>query len=235
MNLKKKFLRDYYDYAKYKLFPICRSLTGDGNKKTLNLIKKKIKFLKIKSFQSGSKVYDWRIPPEWNIKSASIKDKFGKKLVDFSDNNLHLVGYSIPIKKKVNKGLLLSKLYTFPNNKNAIPYVTSYYKKDWGFCVTEIKKNLIKKLYKKDDLFKVHIQSSFKKNGKLHYGEALVPGKSKKEILISTYICHPSMANNEISGILVSMCLLKHFEKKKIKTHIKIYFYSREYWISSLY
>ena len=103
MNLKKKFLRDYYDYAKYKLFPICRSLTGDGNKKTLNLIKKKIKFLKIKSFQSGSKVYDWRIPPEWNIKSASIKDKFGKKLVDFSDNNLHLVGYSIPIKKKVNK------------------------------------------------------------------------------------------------------------------------------------
>ena len=224
MNLKKKFLRDYYDYAKYKLFPICRSLTGDGNKKTLNLIKKKIKFLKIKSFQSGSKVYDWRIPPEWNIKSASIKDKFGKKLVDFSDNNLHLVGYSIPIKKKVNKGLLLSKLYTFPNNKNAIPYVTSYYKKDWGFCVTEIKKNLIKKLYKKDDLFKVHIQSSFKKNGKLHYGEALVPGKSKKEILISTYICHPSMANNEISGILVSMCLLKHFEKKKLKHTLRFIF-----------
>ena len=99
MHIKKNFIKDYFDFAKNTLFPICRSLTGIGNKKTLNLIKKKIKFLKIKSFKSGTRVYDWRIPPEWNIKSATIKDKFGKKLVDFSDNNLHLVSYSIPFKK----------------------------------------------------------------------------------------------------------------------------------------
>ena len=120
-----------------KLFPICRSITGDGVRDTLKIIKSEyLPKLKIHEVKSGTKVFDWKIPPEWNVKEAYIKDKYGKKIIDFKNNNLHLVSYSIPIKKKITKKVFLSHLHSIKNQPNAIPYVTSYYKKYWGFCVT---------------------------------------------------------------------------------------------------
>lgn len=205
----------YYNFAKKELFNLNRSITGEGTKKTLKLIKKKISNFRIKSFPSGKKVFDWKIPYEWNVKNAYVIDKFKKKIIDFKKNNLHLVGYSEPISKKINKKNLFKKLYSLPNKPKAIPYITSYYKKDWGFCIDDQNKKRMDRIYKKNDLFFVKIDSNFNKKGKLNYGELFLPGKSKKEILISTYICHPSMANNELSGPILSMCLINFLSKRK--------------------
>ena len=209
-----------------KLFPLNRSITGEGSLKTLKIIKKKIPKLKIKYFKCNSKVFDWRIPSEWVIKKAYIADKFGKKIIDFKNNNLHLVSYSENVNQKINRDLLFKKIYTNKILKDAIPYVTSYYEKNWGFCMTEKQKQIILKKYKKSDKFHVFIDSSFKKNGKMHYGELIVPGKSKKEILISTYVCHPSMANNELSGPLISVALIKHFLKRFNEKTLRFIFVS---------
>tara|TARA_A100001011_G_C14307851_1_gene844059 strand:- start:1848 stop:3188 length:1341 start_codon:yes stop_codon:yes gene_type:complete len=199
-----------------KIFPICRSITGRGTLKTLKEIKKKhLKNLTIKKIPCGKKVFDWRIPSEWNIKEAYVIDKNKKKIIDFKINNLHIVNYSTYQNKKITKKELLSKLNYINNSPDAIPYVTSYYKKNWGFCVTKKQYDKISRDYRSSDKFLIKISSSFKKNGNLNYGELLIPGKSKKEILISTYVCHPSMANNELSGPLLSIALVKYFKNKK--------------------
>ena len=207
-----------------KLFTINRSITGNGVRETLSLIKKEIKKLKIYEVPSGSKSYDWTVPPEWNVKKAYVKDKNGKIIIDIKNNNLHLVGYSTPCNFFVNKEKLLNHIHSVKNQPNAIPYITSYYKKYWGFCVTEKFKKNLKKNYKNNDKFFIKIESSFKKNGSLTYGELILPGKSKKEILISTNICHPQMANNELSGPLVALALAKHFSKKKNEKTLRFIF-----------
>ena len=189
------------------IFPYNRSLTGNGNLKTLNYIKKINKNIIIKNFETGKKVFDWKIPKEWNVKDAYFLDSKNKKYCDFKKNNLHLLGYSIPINKIVSKKILLEHIYSDKNQKNAIPYVTSYYHKNWGFCMSENEK---KKL--KGKKFKVKIFSTLKK-GKMYYGEATLKGKSNKEIFFSTYICHPSMANNETSGICVANAILKYISE----------------------
>ena len=218
-------MRLLYNLGKKKLFPICRSLTGHGSKKTLKIIKKNIGNLKIYNFLSGSKVYDWVIPAEWNIKDAFVLDKFKKKIIDFKKNNLHLVGYSQPLNKILKKKKLLNHIHTLPNQPSAIPYVTSYYKKYWGFCMSHSEKKLIKSKYKDNDQFKVVIQSSFNKKGKLSIGEYLINGKSSQEIFISTYICHPSLANDNLSGVIVSLALIKHFKKiKNLKKTLRFVF-----------
>ena len=209
---------EIFKWAK-DLFPINRSLTGNGNRKTLRYIKKKINNLKFIEVPSGKKVYDWKIPPEWNVKNAYITDDKGKKILDFKNNNLHLVSYSTPIKKKINLAQLKKHLYTIKKIPDAIPYVTSYYKKRWGFC---IKYNEYKKL--KRGNYNVYIDSKFKKKGYLTYGECYFPGKSKKEILFSTNICHPSMANNELSGIVVAMAISKYLKKFKRNYSYRILF-----------
>tara|TARA_Y100000590_G_C15744085_1_gene1021364 strand:+ start:1261 stop:2553 length:1293 start_codon:yes stop_codon:yes gene_type:complete len=203
----------YFNFAKKDLFKLSRSLTGQGTKDTLIKIKKKFPRLKIHKVKSGTKIFDWKIPEEWNIKDAFIIDKNNKKIINFKKNNLHIVGYSKPIRKKLSKKDLLNKIYSLPSQPDAIPYVTSYYKKDWGFCATDIDRKKINKNYSKDDKFKVVVDSSFKKNGFLQYGEYFIKGKTRKEIVISTYICHPSMANNELSGPIVSMSLMAYFSK----------------------
>ena len=203
----------FYDLAKKKLFTLCRSITGSGIRETLKIIKNEFPKLKINHIKSGTKVFDWTIPPEWNIKTAYVLDKYGSKIINFNENNLHIVGYSIPINKVLTKKDLFKNIYTLPNQPEAIPYITSYYKKHWGFCIKHSQKKIFNKKYKDSDKFKVVIDSSFKKKGKLSYGEILIRGKSKKEILISTYICHPSMANNELSGPIVSLSLIKYFSK----------------------
>ena len=197
------------EFAK-KLWPINRSLTGAGVDSTLLLIKQRLP-IKILNFNSGEKVFDWKIPKVWNLKEAWIKNKSNQKIIDFSSNNLHIVGYSQNINKTLTFKELKKKIHTLKDQPKAIPYVTSYYKKNWGFC---LQYNKFKKL--KDDKYKVYINSSFKK-GKLKIGELLIKGETKKEVLISTYICHPSMANNEISGIVVSTKLAQWIKKKRRK------------------
>jgi aminopeptidase-like protein len=207
-------LNVYYNLAKKILFPINRSITGIGIKKSLKIIKRKIPELKIYKIKSGTKVFDWRIPPEWNISDAYVLDKYKKKIINFKENNLHVVGYSQPINKLINKKELLKHTYS-STKKKAIPYITSYYKKNWGFCINKTQKRIIEKKYKSKDLFSVVINSNLNPHGNLVYGELIIPGQSRQEILISTYICHPSMANNELSGPIVSMCLINHFSKIK--------------------
>lgn len=210
-------IHELYNFAKNKLFKLNRSITGRDTLKTLSLIKKEIPNLKIKRFKSGTRVFDWKIPPEWNVKNAYIKDKFGKKIIDFKENNLHLVGYSIKQNKKIKKEKLLKKLFFLKKQPNAVPYITSYYNRTWGFCTTYKHFLKINKNYKKNDYFDICIESDHNNNGNLHYGEFVIKGKSKKEVLISSYICHPSMANNELSGVIVSCALMSYFSKKKTK------------------
>jgi aminopeptidase-like protein len=219
MNIKK-----YYNIAKTKLFPITRSLTGDGVKKTLNIIQKELPKLKIKKFKSGTKVFDWNIPEEWNVTDAYVIDKYNNRIIDFKKNNLHLVGYSIPIKKNITKKELFKNLYFLKNQPKAIPYITYYYKRRWGFCISYNEYKILDKRYSLNDKFKVVINSNLNKKGNLNYGELILKGKSKKEILISTYICHPSMANNELSGPIVSMGLINYFKNKKLNKTLRFVF-----------
>ena len=217
-------MKKFYNIAKNSLFPICRSLTGEGILKTLRIIKKEFPLLKIRKVRSRTKVFDWRVPDEWNVEEAYVQDKLGEKIIDFKNHNLHIVGYSMPVVKILKKDQLLLKLHYIKNQPNAIPYITSYYKKNWGFCLSYNDLKSIDKKYSTNDSFKVVIKSSFKKNGFLNYGELVLKGASKKEILISTYICHPSMANNELSGPIVAMGLIDYFRKKKLKKTLRFLF-----------
>ena len=217
-------IKKYYNIAKKTLFPITRSLTGDGVRKTLNIIQKEFSKLKIKKIKSGVKVFDWNIPEEWNVTDAYVIDKYNNKIIDFKKNNLHLVGYSIPIKKNITKKELFKNLYFLKNQPKGIPYITSYYKRRWGFCISYNEYKILDKRYSLNDKFKVVINSNLNKKGNLNYGELILKGKSKKEILISTYICHPSMANNELSGPIVSMGLINYFKNKKLNKTLRFVF-----------
>ena len=208
-------IKKYYFLAKKTLFPLNRSLTGKGIKQTLKIIKNEFPKLKIKKIKAGAKVFDWKIPEEWNISDAFIIDKHGDKIIDFKKNNLHVVGYSKPINRTMGRDELINKLFSLKKQPNAIPYITSYYEKRWGFCMSYNQLKKLKNNYKKKDKFKVVIKSSFNKKGFLNYGELVLKGKSADEILVSTYICHPSMANNELSGPIVSMSLINYFKKIK--------------------
>jgi aminopeptidase-like protein len=203
------------NFAK-KIFPLNRSLTGKDVVKTLNIIKEKLPNLKLYSIKTGSKVFDWTVPKEWNVNNAFIIDPKGKKLADFKKNNIHLMGYSKPVKKILKLKELKKKIYTLKKLPDAIPYVTSYYKKDWGFCLSY---NEFKKL--KKGRYEINVNSTLKK-GKLVYGQLLLKGKSKKEILLSTNICHPSLANNECSGITLLTYIAGWLSKKKLKYSYRI-------------
>ena len=197
--VNEKELENLFD----ELFPIPRSITGDGFKKSLQILGK-IVDLNIIKFKSGAKALDWTVPNEWNIKSAYLLNSRGKKIIDFNDNSLHVVSYSTPVNKILSFKDLDKKIHTIKKLPNAIPYVTSYYHKNWGFCMSH---NNYKKLNKKEK-YKVVINSKLKK-GYLIYSDKVIKGKSKKEILLYTYLCHPQMANNELSGPLVWTYLYK--------------------------
>ena len=218
-------IKKYFHLAKNSLFPICRSLTGKGIKKTLKIIKKEFPKLEILKIKSGTKVFDWKVPSEWNVKDAYILDKNGNKIINFKNNNLHLVGYSTPVNKFISKKKLFNNIHSLPKQPKAIPYITSYYQKYWGFCASHNQLSKINKEYDNQDKFKVVIDSNLNSNGYLNYGELVLKGKSKQEILISTYICHPSMANNELSGPIVAMSLINHFKKiKNLEKNIRFIF-----------
>lgn len=194
-----------YMYGLVKeLFPICRSITGNGVRQTLNIIKRELPNLTIHEVPSGTLVFDWTVPKEWNIKGGYIETLDGKRIIDFSNSNLHILGYSLPIDKIVSREELFEMVYTIPDQPDYIPYVTSYYKERSGFCMSEKQKQQLT-----EDRYHVVIDSELK-DGSLTYGELLIPGKSNEEIFLSTYVCHPSMANNELSGPTVAVALAKY-------------------------
>jgi aminopeptidase-like protein len=181
-----------------RLFPLNRSLTGPGNIETLNVVKDLLDDLEILSFETGQLVFDWKVPPVWHCRSGKLIDPRGRVICNYEENNLSVVGYSTGINAQMSLEELMPNLHSLPNKPNAIPFVTSYYKPAWGFCLTdEVKSNL------EEGTYEIKIDADFKK-GEMHYGELLIRGEQDSEVFFSTYICHPSMANNEVSGPVVS-------------------------------
>jgi aminopeptidase-like protein len=192
------------------LFPIMRSLTGVGNRETLSILKEIVP-LEIKEYPSGQAVYDWEIPPEWSVSEAWIKDANGNKLIDFVICNVHLVGYSDAAYCRLSFEDLCQHLYYREDMPDVIPYRTSYYKRQWGFCVNKAQYD---SLAEAPGPLEIYIDSQFDDNGSLSVGELLIEGQSTEEILVSTYICHPSLANDNLSGILLTACLADELLKQ---------------------
>jgi aminopeptidase-like protein len=183
------------------LWPIPRSLTGEGVRHTLAYLQNILPELTIHSVPTGTQVFDWQVPEEWFIEQAYIENERGERIIDFATSNLHVLGYSIPVDAWFSLDELKKHLHVQPDQPDAIPYVTSYYEKRWGFCLTR---------HQLDSLPDGHYHAVIKselKQGVLNYGELLIKGKSQQEVLLSTYICHPSMANNELSGPIVTTAL----------------------------
>ncbi|AJC94576.1 DUF2172 domain-containing protein [Campylobacter volucris] len=196
-----------------KLFPICRSITGTGFRASLKILDDAMGggILKIHSIKSGTKVYDWIVPQEWQINDAYIITPDGEKICDFKKNNLHVLNYSEGINDEISLDELQEHLYSIEDYPDAIPYITSYYKKRWGFCIEHEKREKLK-----NGKYKVFIDAKHF-DGVLNYADFIIPStqNNKEEILISTYLCHPSMANNELSGPIVATFLAKWLLKQK--------------------
>lgn len=194
-----------------ELFQINRSITGDGVRKSIKILQKEVPY-EIKEFSSGLSCFDWVIPKEWNIKDAYIQDLNGKKIIDFQDHNLHVLNYSAPVNKRVSKDELLEYIYTRKDLPDAIPYRTSYYQERWGFCLEH---NRLKDFT--EDEYNVVVDSTLT-DGSLSIAELVIKGESDKEVLFSTYMCHPSMANNELSGPIAMTMLAKYLmSQEKLK------------------
>lgn len=189
-----------------ELYPICRSITGAGVRDTLKKIGEIIP-LKIAEVPTGTKVFDWIIPREWNIKDAYIKNSRGETILDFNDSNLHVLNYSVPVNKIVSLEELRPHLYTIPEHPDWIPYHTSYYDEKWGFCLSHKQFVALE-----DDDYAVFIDSSLK-DGHLNFGECIIRGETQEEILISCHICHPSLCNDNLSGLVLSTFLAKHLKQ----------------------
>ncbi len=189
------------------LYPICRSIMGQGTRDTLAYLKNIHPDLKTLVFKTGEKVFDWEIPKEWNIKDAYLEHESGRKFAEFKKHNLHVLNYSVPIDQIMDLSELIPHISTQPDQPDWIPYVTSYYKERWGFCMSEHEKNQMP-----PGKYKAYIDSSLTP-GELHIGEIYLPGKTQQEIFFSTYICHPSMANNELSGPVLTAALVNYIKQ----------------------
>jgi len=199
--LTDKMKNEMYELLE-RLFPITRSITGNGVRETFSIIQEHIPLIQ-HEVPSGTKAFDWIVPDEWNIRDAYIMDDDGNRVVDYQQSNLHIVSYSVPFEGTLTLDELKKHLFTLPEQPDLIPYVTSYYERRWGFCMAHNKMNELK-----DGNYHIKIDSSLEP-GSMTYGEFVVKGKSEKEILFSTYVCHPSMANDELSGPVIATFFAK--------------------------
>lgn len=209
--------QEMYDFAG-RLFPIGRSLTGEGVRETLRLIQEQVPELEIHEVPSGSQAFDWTVPKEWEITEGYIEDEDGGRVVDYHENNLCVMGYSVPVDRYVSREELFEYVKVEENQPDVIPYVTSYYSPRFAFCMSKNKRDSLK-----PGTYHMVIRSRHF-DGVLNYGEIYLPGESEKEVLLSTYICHPSMANNEVSGPVLTTWLAKWLKQQKRKLSYRIVF-----------
>ena len=193
-----------------ELYPICRSITGNGVRETLNIVKEHIP-LEIHKVSTGTEVFDWTVPKEWNIKDAYVKNSKGERIIDFGKSNLHVVNYSTPVKTKVSLAELKEHLFTLPDHPDWIPYRTSYYKESWGFCLS-----YEQFLELEDEEYEVCIDASLEE-GHLTYGEYFLKGESSDEVLISCHTCHPSLCNDNLSGVALVTFLAKYLSPLSLR------------------
>jgi aminopeptidase-like protein len=200
-----------------ELYPFCRSITGDGIRRTLQTIRKRIQ-LQMFEVPSGTQVFDWTIPKEWNIRDAYIRNALGKRIVDFQQNNLHVVNYSVPVRATMSLAAIKPHLFTLPEHPDWIPYRTSYYEANWGFCLSH---NQLLAL--QDGEYEVCIDSTLA-DGHLTYGEFYVPGRSEDEVLISCHACHPSLANDNLSSLSVAAFLAQFLSGRELRYSYRFVF-----------
>ena len=189
------------------LYPICRSITGEGLRETLRVVGKHVP-LTLREVPTGTRVFDWTVPKEWNIRDAYVKNSRGERVIDFHTSNLHVVNYSIPVRRKMHLPELKTHLFTLPDRPDWIPYRTSYYNETWGFCLSQHQLDLLP-----DDEYEVVIDSTLQP-GHLNYGECFLLGDLPDEIIISTHCCHPSMCNDNLSGVAVAAFVAKHLSMR---------------------
>jgi aminopeptidase-like protein len=200
-----------------ELYPICRSITGDGIRRTLSMIQKRIP-LQISEVPSGTPVFDWMVPKEWNIRDAYVKAPDGKRIVDFQQSNLHVLNYSSPVHKTMQLSELKPHLFTLPEHPQWIPYRTSYYQENWGFCMAH---EQMLELQEGD--YEVCIDSTLE-DGHLTYGECYLPGRSEEEVLVSCHSCHPSLANDNLSGMTVAAALAQLLSGRDLRYSYRFLF-----------
>ncbi len=187
-----------------RLFPICRSLTGNGFRESLRILTEGLSDFRTYEISTGTQVFDWTVPKEWNIRGGYIETLDGKRIIDFADTNLHIMGYSTSVDAVLSRDELFEHVYTQPDQPDWIPYVTSYYKERWGFCMSEKQKQTLT-----EEKYHVVIDSDLKE-GSLTLGDIVIKGETDDEIMFTTYLCHPSMANNELSGPVVWRALIDY-------------------------
>ncbi|MGH7681867.1 MAG: DUF4910 domain-containing protein, partial [Candidatus Eiseniibacteriota bacterium] len=186
-----------------ELYPICRSMTGNGVRQTLSIVSQVID-MEIREVPTGTQVLDWTVPREWNIRSAQIKGPDGAVVVDFARSNLHVVGYSVPVRETMPLAKLREHLHALPETPDLIPYRTSYYRESWGFCLSQRQLDALP-----EGDYEVTIDATLA-DGHLTYGEAFLPGSTEEEVLFSCHVCHPSLCNDNLSGIALAAHLAKH-------------------------
>lgn len=200
-----------------ELYPICRSITGNGVRETLRRVGEHIP-LEVHEVPTGTRVFDWTVPKEWNIRDAYVKNSDGIKVIDFKKSSLHVLNYSTPIRKRMSLAELREHLYTLPDRPDWIPYKTSYYQERWGFCLSQ---NQLDSLA--EGLYEVVIDSTLEA-GNLTYAECFIPGERPDEVLISCHVCHPSICNDNLSGIALSTFLAKHLRGRPLRYSYRFIF-----------
>jgi aminopeptidase-like protein len=207
---------DMYDLIT-ELYPICRSITGEGFRSTLDTLARHID-LSVHEVPSGTQVFDWTVPREWNITDAYVETSVGERVIDFRASNLHAVNYSVPVDARMSLAQLRPHLHTLPEHPDWIPYRTSYYEDNWGFCLSQRQLDSLA-----EDDYHVVIDSSLT-DGRLSYGECLVPGASAQEVLVSCHTCHPSLCNDNLSGVVLATWLAKALAGAKARYSYRFLF-----------
>ena len=205
-----------------ELYPICRSITGDGVRRTLEVLARGLELTR-KEVPTGTRVFDWIVPKEWNVTDAWVANAAGERLIDFRRSNLHVLQYSIPIRRRVTRAELAAHLHTLPDHPRWIPYRTSYYEERWGFCIEH---DRLKQLNEEE--YDVCIDSTLA-DGHLTYGEYVIPGASEEEFLFSCHVCHPSLCNDNLSGIALTAQLARLSERRRAALFLPVPVSSRNH------